>query len=202
MDADERMPPEKAPLKPEQIDLLRRWIADGAAWQQHWAFEPFANTAPPAVNNAAWVRNPIDQFVLAALEAKGIAPSPEADRYMLIKRLYYDLLGLLPPPEDVQRFVNDGSPAAYETLVDQLLASPHFGERWGRHWLDMARFADSDGYEKDGARPDAYVFRDWVIGAFNQDVPFDQFTIEQLAGDLLPSPSPSSRSPLRSTAIR
>lgn len=186
-DASERMPPEKAPLKPAQIDQLRRWIAGGAEWQEHWSFRPVVKPKPPVVADSAWVRNPIDQFVLAALRTRASEPSPAADRHVLIKRLYLDLLGLLPDAAEVRQFVQDERPDAYEQLVDRLLKSPHFGERWGRHWLDMARFADSDGYEKDRARPDAYVFRDWVIDALNNDMPFDQFTIEQLAGDLLPS---------------
>ena len=129
-------------------------------------------------------RTAIDRFVLARLDAKNIAPSPPADRYTLIRRLSLDLLGLLPTPAEADAFVAEQSPDAYERLVDRLLASPHFGERWGRHWLDQARYADSDGYEVDKPRPDAYRWRDWVIDAVNRDVPFDQFTIEQFAGDL------------------
>src|SRR5690606_4979271 len=131
----------------------------------------------------------IDAFVLRRLGEERIDPSPEADRYTLIKRLYYELLGLPPEPAAVDGFVNDASADAYEKLVDQLLASPHFGERWGRHWLDLARYADSDGYEKDRPRYNAWKYRDWVIDAFNNDLPFDQFTIQQLAGDLLPDPT-------------
>ncbi|MEE3220715.1 MAG: DUF1549 and DUF1553 domain-containing protein, partial [Planctomycetota bacterium] len=134
--------------------------------------------------------NEIDFFVLARLETAGISPSPAADRHTLIKRLYCDLIGLPPEPAVVDAFVDDRSPQAYEMLVDRLLASAHFGERWGRHWLDKARYADSDGYEKDRPRPNAWRYRDWVIDAVNNDMPFDQFTIEQLAGDLLPSAAP------------
>jgi hypothetical protein len=132
------------------------------------------------------VKNPIDAFVLAGLKAQGVEPSPEADRHALIRRLSLDLLGLPPKPEDVDAFVNDTAPDAYEKLVDRLLASPHFGERWARHWLDLARYADSDGFEKDLGRPFAWRYRDWVIEAINRDLPFDQFTTQQLAGDLLP----------------
>ncbi len=153
----------------------------------HWAFQAPAEPPLPAVSNPAWVRNPIDAFVLARLEGENIRPSAEADRRTLIRRLSLDLVGLLPSPAEVQAFVDDDSPGAYERLVDRLLASPHFGERWGRHWLDLARYADSDGYEKDQPRPYAYLYRDWVIDAFNADMPFDEFTIEQLAGDLLES---------------
>jgi hypothetical protein len=141
---------------------------------------------PPQVQNRAWLRNEIDAFVLARLEQAGFAPSPEADRPTLIRRLSLDLLGFPPSTEDVRAFVHDPNPEAYERVVDRMLASPHFGEQWGRHWLDLARYADSDGYEKDGVRPHAYLYRDWVIDAINRDLPFDQFTIEQLAGDLLP----------------
>jgi mono/diheme cytochrome c family protein len=188
-----RMPPEGKPLAEADVAKLRRWIAAGAEYQTHWAYRPLKSPTAPSVKNEAWIRTPLDAFVLAKLEAKKIAPSPEAERAVLIKRLYFDLLGLLPKPEEVDAFVADKSAGAYETLVDRLLASPHFGERWGRHWLDMARYADSDGYEKDRARPDAYVFRDWVIKALNDDVPFDRFTIEQLAGDLLPGATAQQR---------
>ncbi len=199
-DEDERMPPpyeeDVQPLSEAQIDTLRRWIDQGAAWpddvrgdghieSDHWAFQPIYRGAPPTVKNNGWVRSPIDAYVLAKLEAKGIEPSPEADRYTLVKRLYYDLLGLPPTPGEVDAFVSDISGDAYEQLVDRLLRSPHFGERWGRHWLDKARYADSDGYEKDRPRPNAWRYRDWVVDAVNRDLPYDQFTIEQIAGDLL-----------------
>jgi hypothetical protein len=138
------------------------------------------------VKNSRWIRNPIDAFVLARLEKEKILPSPEANRATLIRRLSFDLIGLPPTAEEVRAFVQDRKPEAYSRLVDRLLDSPHFGEHWARHWLDLARYADSDGYEKDGVRPYAYLYRDWVIAAFNRDLPFDQFTLEQLAGDLLP----------------
>jgi hypothetical protein len=197
VDPDMIMPPEDDPLTPEQIGKLRAWIDAGAIWPEgddldggqrsdHWAFQPPQRGPLPAVQNPGWVRNPIDAFVLARLEAERIAPAPEADRVTLIRRLSLDLTGLPPEPEETAAFVRDTRPDAYERAVDRLLASPHFGERWGRHWLDLARYADSDGYEKDSPRPYAYLFRDWVIEAVNRDVPFDQFTIEQLAGDLLP----------------
>ena len=192
-DESTRMPPEGKPLTAAEIEVFKTWITEGAEYQTHWAYRPLALGAPPKIKNTAAVRNPIDAFVVAKLESKQIAPSPEASRETLIKRLYFDLLGLLPTPEEVDAFVRDKSPGAYENLVDRLLASPHFGERWGRHWLDMARYADSDGYEKDRARPDAYVFRDWVINAYNTDMPFDRFTIEQIAGDLLPNATPSQK---------
>jgi len=190
------MPPAGDRLTAAQIGRLRAWIDQGAKWSEntpyalrptHWSFIPPTRPPVPTVKNKAWVRNPIDAFILARLEKEGIPPSPEADRRTLIRRLSLDLLGLLPTPADVETFVNDRRPDAYERLVDRLLASPHYGERWGRHWLDLARYADSDGYEKDLPRPYAYLYRNWVIDAINKDMPFDQFTIEQLAGDLLGS---------------
>lgn len=202
-DDDTRMPPPGAankPLSTEQVRTLRTWIDQGATWPEaaggastHWAYQPIHVPMLPAVKNEAWVANPIDRFVLAPLEARSIAPSPAADRYTLAKRLWYDLLGLPPETREVDAFVSDTSPDAYQRLVDRLLDSPHFGERWGRHWLDMARYADSDGYEKDNPRPDAWRYRDWVIGAVNADLPLDQFTVEQLAGDLLPGATPEQR---------
>ncbi|MEW6304968.1 MAG: DUF1549 and DUF1553 domain-containing protein [Verrucomicrobiota bacterium] len=159
----------------------------------HWAFRAPQAVPVPAVKQTAWTRNPIDSFILARLEAEGIEPSPEADRATLIRRLSLDLLGLPPTPAEVEAFERDATPRAYENLVERLLASPHFGEQWARHWLDLARYADSDGYEKDGLRPSAYVFRDWVIEAINADLPFDRFTIEQLAGDLLPEATGAQR---------
>ncbi|MBI1388670.1 MAG: DUF1549 domain-containing protein [bacterium] len=197
-----RMPAMGEPLTKDQVALLRAWIDQGAPWPDdgavpdkaaHWAFQPRSNPNPPDVKNTSWVINPIDRFVLAKLESEGVEPSPEADRSTLIRRLSLDLLGLIPSPDEVAAFEADSSPGAYEKLVDRLLASPHFGERWGRHWLDLARYADSDGYEKDLPRPYAWLYRDWVINAINDDMPFDEFTIEQLAGDLLPNHTLSQR---------
>lgn len=198
-----RMPLNADPLPDEQVALLRAWIDQGAPWpddgsdaaadeqveSDHWAFQPRAAIDPPQVNDELWVTSPIDRFVLAKLESKGIAPSLMASPETLLRRLSIDLTGLLPTVEDVERFAGDASPRAYEREVDRLLASPHFGERWARHWLDLARYADSDGYEKDLPRPYAYIYRDWVIDAINDDLPFDRFTVEQLAGDLLPDPT-------------
>jgi hypothetical protein len=185
---DEMMPPADAPkkLSTTQIELLKRWIDEGAPWGKHWAYETPQRPALPAVPAGTIVRNPVDHFVLARLAKEGIAPSPEADRATLVRRLSLDLVGLPPDPKQVQAFVEDRRADAYERLVETFLASPHFGERWGRHWLDLARYADSAGYLNDTLRPYAYLYRDWVIDAFNRDQPFDQFTIEQLAGDLLP----------------
>lgn len=184
---DDRMPPEGERLSAQEVDRLRSWIQSGAEFQEHWAYVPVGTApSPPAVEHVGTVRNPIDQFIQKRLGEAGLTPSAEADRTILIKRLYYDLVGLPPTPAEVDQFVADDSEAAYEKLVDRLLKSPHFGERWGRHWLDKARYADSDGYEKDRPRPNAWRYRDWVIEAINEDLPYDQFTIQQLAGDLLP----------------
>ncbi len=186
-DEDEVMPPPntKNPLGEEDKQILKRWIADGADYGQHWAFVPPRQRSLPKVKQTNWPRNPIDRFILARLEAKGLKPSPQADRYTLARRLYLDLIGLPPTPEEAEAFVKDESADAYEKLVDRLLASPHYGERWARRWLDLARYADTNGYEKDRPRS-IWPYRDWVINALNADMPFDRFTIEQLAGDMLP----------------
>ena len=191
-DAEVRMPPPKTGknLDTEQQEVLGKWIEEGAHYARHWAYEPLGNTQPPNVQDEDWIRSPIDHYVLARLEASGVRSSVPADRYTLVKRLHYDLLGLPAPVETVDAFVNSNAPDAYTALVDQLLESPHFGERWGRHWLDKARYADSDGYEKDRPRPNAWRYRDWVIDAINRDLPFNKFTIEQVAGDLLPDATP------------
>jgi mono/diheme cytochrome c family protein len=189
-DPDERMPPAETEkeLSPAQITTIRRWIEQDAPYRRHWSLEPIRRELPPAVKNESWPLGSIDRFILARLEKSGITPSPEADRYTLIRRVYLDLIGLPPSPEEVDVFVRDDSPAAYERVVDRLLSNPHFGERWGRYWLDQARYADSHGYTNDNERV-MWPYRDWVIEAFNRDLPFDRFTIEQLAGDLLPDPS-------------
>jgi len=194
-DPAERMPPEGKPaLGADQVNLLKRWIAEGAVWGDHWAFQPIRPVSVPS-GTGGERNNAIDGFVQSELARVGMGwtPSRGADRYTLIRRLSYDLRGLPPTIEEVDEFVHDALPDAYERLVDRLLASPHFGERWGRHWLDLAHYADSDGYEKDRARPDAYRYRDWVVDSFNRDQPFDQFTVEQLAGDLLPEAQADQR---------
>jgi hypothetical protein len=170
----------------EEAELLRRWIADGAVYATHWSFRGIEPVAPPQAATLRWGRNDVDRFVLAKLSEAGFAPSPPADRATLLRRLHLDLTGIPPAPADVADFVGDERPDAYERQVEKLLASPHFGERWARHWLDLARYADSNGYLGDELRPQAYRFRDWVISAINDDMPYDQFTIEQVAGDLLP----------------
>jgi mono/diheme cytochrome c family protein len=202
-DDEEVMPPEGERLSDAQVKLLRQWIdagaiwpdalaGDDAPWKRHWAFRPPVRPAlpnlhgEPAALAAGWLRNPLDRFVMARLEKEGLKPSPEADRVTLLRRLSLDLIGLAPTIEEVDAFVADKSEQAYERVVDRLLASPHYGERWGRHWLDAARYADSDGFEKDKSRQ-VWFYRDWVINALNRDLPYDRFIIEQLAGDLLPN---------------
>ncbi|MFN8006463.1 MAG: PSD1 and planctomycete cytochrome C domain-containing protein [Terriglobia bacterium] len=196
------MPPAGDRLTAEQVGLLRAWIDQGVDWSEdgakpiarasedprrsHWAFQPLKQPPLPRVGNSAWIRNPIDAFILSKLESEQVQPSPEADRITLIRRLSFDLTGLPPTPEEVSNFVADDSPDAYERLVNRLLDSPHYGEKWARHWLDLARYADSDGYEKDNVRPYAWRYRQWVIEALNRNLPFDEFTIEQIAGDQLP----------------
>jgi mono/diheme cytochrome c family protein len=194
-----RMPP-KGAVPPEQIAILKRWIDEGAKGPaaeeatgggratSHWSFQPVKRPALPPTKNTDWARNGIDHFVLARLEKEGIAPSPEADKVTLIRRLTLDLTGLPPTPEEVDAFLADRSPDAYDALVERLLKSPHYGEHQARLWLDAARYADSNGFTIDAPRS-TWKYRDWVINAFNTDLPFDQFTVQQLAGDLLPKPT-------------
>ena len=184
---DEFMPPVKSNrrLSAEQKRLLERWIAEGAKYQTHWAFEAPVRPAQPEVTTAGWVRNPIDSFVLHKLEPAGLHPSPEADRATLIRRLSIDLVGTPPTPDEVDAFVNDANPQAWELQVDRLMSSPHYGERMALSWLDAARYADSNGFQQDGDTWQ-WIWRDWVVKALNEDLPFDKFTIWQLAGDLLP----------------
>ncbi len=212
--AEQQMPLEMPPLPEEQIKILKAWIDQGAKWsgdapaptstgadaagarlpvveereETHWSYVAVREPKPPAVREEAWCRGPLDRFVLANLESKGLKPSPEASRETLIRRVTLDLTGLPPTIGEIDAFVHDKADGAYERVVDRLLASPAYGERWARVWLDLARYADSRGYEKD-QRWSLWPYRDWVINAINQDMPFDQFTIEQLAGDLLPNPT-------------
>jgi len=193
---EERMPPAEAnkPLNERQIQLLKQWIAEGAPYEDHWAFRAVQKPTVPSLSDSAWARNEIDEFVLARLEQARLKPSPPADRATLIRRAAQDVTGLLPSLPEVDAFENDPTSEsdptadAWSAVVDRLLQSPHYGERWGRHWLDQARYADSNGYTIDGPRI-MWPYRDWVIAALNNDMPFDQFTIEQLAGDLLPDAS-------------
>jgi hypothetical protein len=200
-DEDQRMPQNAEPLSAVQIDLIRAWIDQGAPWPEtsagdgadsskHWAFQPLAHIPPPKVKNTSWVRTPVDNFILAELEKRQVHPNPTADRRTLIRRAYLDLLGFPPTPQEVEAFVNDPSLDAYPKLIDQLLASPHYGERWARHWLDAARFGESHGFEQDYDRPYAFWYRDFVIKALNEDMPFNQFIRWQLAGDELEPDNP------------
>jgi len=184
-DEFERMPPEGDPVSPAEAAILRQWIEQGANWDQHWAFRPMVRHQTPAVENPLWSQNPVDTFIFHSLSAAGLPPNPPAGRATLIRRAYYDLIGLPPTIEQVEAFVNDPDPAAFEKLIDELLDSPHYGERWGRHWLDLVRYAETNSYERDGDKPNAWKYRDYVIESFNEDKPYDQFIREQLAGDEL-----------------
>jgi hypothetical protein len=186
-----RMPPAGAALPSAEIATIKAWIDAGAPWSAvrrpvPWSFAPLKRPLEPAIRQTQWKRNGIDAFILARLEAKGIRPSAEADQRTLLRRLYLDLTGLPPTLEQIDEHLRDQQPGAYERLVESLLGSSHFGEKWSRHWLDLARYADSEGGVHDFGRPFAWRYRDWVINAFNRDMPFDRFTVEQMAGDLLP----------------
>jgi len=182
-DPEERMPYKHEPLSSEEISILRKWVAQGAHWGEHWAYIPVAAPEPPAVNDG-WVRNDIDRYVLARLKEDHLSPAGEASRAVLLRRVSLDLTGLYPSPEVAEQYLRSGD---YEALVDTLLASPHFGEKWAAMWLDLARYADTKGYERDDSRS-IWRYRDWLIHAFNSDMPYDRFLTEQIAGDLLPNP--------------
>lgn len=186
-DEYERMPPDdyEKPLSKEEIELVKRWIEQGAVWQQHWSLIAPERPPVPEVSDTAWPKNEIDRFILARLDGEGLKPSPEADKITLIRRLTFDLTGLPPTLEEVDAFLADDSPEAYEKVVDRLLKSPHYGEHMGRYWLDAARYGDTHGLHLDNVRQ-IWPYREWVIKAFNANMPFDQFTVEQLSGDLLP----------------
>jgi hypothetical protein len=180
-----RMPPEGKSLTDAELAILREWIESGAKYEKHWAFIPPRRHEPPSVLHGAWVRNPIDAFVLKGLEDARLSPAPEADRRVLARRAYFDATGLPPTSQQLSDFLADEGPDSWERLVDQLLASPHYGERWARHWLDLVRFAETNSFERDGLKPNAWKFRDYVIRSLNADKPYDQFIREQLAGDEL-----------------
>ncbi len=185
-DEAERMPPEGKPLSESRIALIRRWISEGAAWEKHWAFRPPEAAAPPANSASDKDLHPIDAFIRAKLEQNGLQPAPRARKAVLLRRAYYDLTGLPPTPEEVAAFLDDDAPNAFEKVVDRLLESKRYGERWARHWLDLVRYADTNSFERDGNKPNAWRYRDYVIRSFNDDKPYDRFLIEQLAGDELP----------------
>ncbi|MDP1586427.1 MAG: DUF1549 domain-containing protein, partial [Prosthecobacter sp.] len=202
------MPPEEKgvarKLPDEEIALIRQWIAAGAAWPENrtldlyeattevrggrdwWSFQPLKPVTPPAIQHADASANPIDAFILAGLEKAGMEPAPLADRRNLIRRVYYDVIGLPPTYDQIEAFVADDRPDAWERVVDSLLDSPQFGEKWARHWLDLVRFAETSGYERDQEKPYAWRYRDWVVDAINEDLPYDQFVMQQLAGDEVP----------------
>jgi hypothetical protein len=200
LDAKTVMPPSGPRLTPEQIELLRNWIDQGARWPEeqaasesgekpaadHWAFLPRARVSPPQVRNKGWVRNPIDAFILAKLEARGWQPSPAAEPNQLLRRFHFDLAGLPPSIAEQDEFLKNPSPGALDRIVDDLLERESYGERWGRHWLDLVRYAETNGYERDAIKPHAWRYRDYVILSFNRDKPYDRFILEQLAGDELP----------------
>ena len=215
-DDDHQMPP-AAKLPQDKIDVLTKWVRQGASWGRKdlgpvnasgkslavkpvvknkgggaWAYRKVTRPGTPAVKNDIWVKNPIDAFVLAGLESKGLTPAPEADRRVLIRRATYDLIGLPPSPSEVEAFVKDADPRAYERLIERLLLNPHYGEKWGRHWLDLVGFAATNGFERDGDKPNAWRYRDYVIRSLNEDKPYDVFLSEQIAGDLFEKPTADS----------
>ena len=210
-DDDHQMPPKKQ-MSQADIDIITEWLARGLPFdpykekvavgalmtevndrtKAYWAFKPVKKPAVPEVNNSKWARNSIDKFILSKLEAKDMKPNSDADRVTLVRRAYYDLIGLPPSPKEVEDFVNDNDPKAFENLIDKLLASKHYGEKWGRHWLDVVRFAETNSYERDGNKPHAWKYRQWVIDSLNKDKPYDQMVLEQLAGDELDNPTPET----------
>src|SRR5260370_3924231 len=188
------MPPVSAgpALTDQQIASVKKWIDEGAKWEMHWSYVPPKRMDPPSVKNEAWVKNPIDRFVLARLDREGLKPSPEADKSTLLRRVTYDLTGLPPSADEVSAFLADKSPGAYEKVVCRLLQSPHYGEKMAMTWLDLARYSDTHGYQIDSHR-EMWPWRDWVIQAFNRNMPFNEFGIEQLAGDMLPNATRSQK---------
>jgi mono/diheme cytochrome c family protein len=222
-DEDRVMPAKGERLTAAQINTLAKWIDAGAAWPDDgvavadkrdlWSLKPVTHREPPAVKNTSWARNDIDRFILARLEKEKLAPRPQANRRTLIRRVTFDLIGLPPTPEEVNEFVKDDSPNAYEKVVDRLLASPRFGERWARHWLDVVRYADSNGFEMNQPRPNAWPYRDWVIAAINSDMPYDEFVKEQITGEgsgqtkgtgasaSYPNPNPQTLNPFPATGF-
>ncbi|MGD9635323.1 MAG: DUF1549 domain-containing protein, partial [Pirellulales bacterium] len=197
-DAETRMPPADSgkTLTPEQVDILKRWVAQGAEFKKHWAFVAPVRPDLPKVDDGQSVRNPIDAFILARLKSAGMSPSPRAEPLELLRRLSLDLIGLPPTLAEIDAFQSNvtalGLDAAYQKEVTRLLASPHYGERWGRVWLDAARYADSDGFEKDKPR-DVWMYRDWVVRSLNDDMPYNQFLVKQIAGDMLPGATQADR---------
>jgi hypothetical protein len=180
-----RMPPEGKPLTSDEVDILKRWISEGAEWKKHWAFIPPQRHEPPVTKDPAWIKNPIDAFILAGVEEAGLTPARPADKRTLARRAYFNVIGLPPTPDQLAEFLQDERPDAWGRLIDRLLASVHYGEQWARHWLDLVRYAETNSFERDGRKPNAWKYRDYVIRSFNADKPYDQFIKEQLAGDEL-----------------
>ncbi|HEY1081013.1 MAG TPA: DUF1549 domain-containing protein, partial [Prosthecobacter sp.] len=208
---DDRMPPKGERLEASEVDVLKRWIAAGATWPEaaapaiagktqtssHWSFRPLSHPAPPAVKDAAWALNPVDRFIQARREAAGLAPMPDAAPAVFLRRANYDLTGLPPTALEVEDFEKKAaSPASYAAVVNRLLDSQRYGERWGRHWMDWVRYADTAGDNSDYPIPQAYLYRNYIIQCFNDDVPYDRFLTEQIAGDLLPSASQEEKNRL------
>ena len=193
-DPEYQMPPPESPkqLEEDEISLLSEWVSSGVPWENHWAFEPIQSVDLPEVSKKRWVKTPVDRFILAAQEERGLSPSPEADKRTLLRRLTFDLHGLPPTPDELMSFLEDTSPDAYEKVVDRLLASPRYGERWARHWLDIVHYGETHGYDKDKRRPNAWPYRDYVIDALNRDIPYHRFVEDQIAGDILHPDDPQS----------
>ena len=184
-DEFDQMPPEGERLTPSQVEILRQWIQQGATWDEHWAFKPMQVVPVPEVNDQEWAKHPIDAFIYSSLDSAGLRPNPPARRQDLLRRAFYDLTGLPPSAQQIKEFSEDSSSVSFAKHVEDLLASPHYGERWGRHWLDLVRYAETNSYERDGPKPNAWKYRDYVIRSFNEDKPYDRFVAEQLAGDEL-----------------
>ena len=184
-DEFDQMPPEGERLTPSQVEILRQWIQQGATWDEHWAFKPMQVIPVPEVNDQEWSKHPIDAFIYSSLDSAGLRPNPPAKRQDLLRRAFYDLTGLPPSAQLIKEFSEDPSSETFAKHVEDLLASPHYGERWGRHWLDLVRYAETNSYERDGPKPNAWKYRDYVIRSFNEDKPYDRFVAEQLAGDEL-----------------
>jgi len=184
-DEFDQMPPEGERLTPSQVEILRQWIQQGATWDEHWAFKPMQVIPVPEVNDQEWAKHPIDAFIYSSLDSAGLRPNPPAKRQDLLRRAFYDLTGLPPSAQLIKEFSEDPSSETFAKHVEDLLASPHYGERWGRHWLDLVRYAETNSYERDGPKPNAWKYRDYVIRSFNEDKPYDRFVAEQLAGDEL-----------------
>ncbi len=184
-DEFERMPPEGKALSSQEVESLEKWIEAGAPWAGHWAFEKLQQPPVPQPRDAVWVRNPIDAFILDRLEAANLTPAAPADRVALLRRMTFDLIGLPPSPAQLDAFLADTSPDALEKTIDRLLESPQYGEKWARHWLDLVRYGETNGYERDSHKDLIWKYRDYVIRALNEDKPYDRFVLEQLAGDEL-----------------